>query len=487
VLGLKKGGENKMCKVRACALLLLFAVGLVFCALPVTSASSSRNVKKLMTGAAKVTITPAVNAEDPYSNPVWMGGWGRRVAVGVHDELYARCIVVRSYNTINRKGTTIALVAVDLIGLFYPYVQEIRALVDPSLGIDHIIIASTHNHEGPDTLGLWGPDDFTSGVDPEYMDFVKLQVVSCIETAAMKMEQTRLEVAHTTVPGIMVNARDPGLVYPDLVVMKFVSDGGKTIATVLNFAGHPEVLDGPPYNYLISADYLAYVYEYIEDKLGGVAVFFNGALGGMITPDVDGVFDGIETPGLPVNRTFEMAEEIGSRLAKAAIEALENAEVCKNTNIVFKKKTIDIPLENFNFRLLMSQPFPAILSRDLYTNGELDTSSMDISEWFNLPSGTMIMPLGEDLRTEINVVKIGYIEIVTVPGELLPKLGHQLMETMMGKYNIIIGLGNDELGYIIPFEDWDPAKYEESMSVGRETGPIILSALKALIEEVELQ
>lgn len=476
-----------MSKAKICALLLLLVVGLAFCALPVTGASIGRSKKKLMAGAAKVIITPTVNVEDPYAHPVWMGGWGRRVAVGVHDELYARCVVVRSYNTVNGKGVTIAFVAVDLVGLFYTDVQEIRAIVSSSLEIDHIIVASTHNHEGPDTLGLWGPDDFTSGVDPEYMAFVKLQVVDCIKTAVQGMEEAVLEVAHTTVPGIMVNGRDPGLVYPDLVVMRFVGGGKKTISTLLNFAGHPEVLDGPPYNYLISADYLAYVYRYIEDRLGGVAVFFNGALGGMITPDVDGVFDGVETPGLPVNRTFEMAEEIGSRLASAAVDALGSAEVCKNTNIIFEKATIDIPLENFNFRLLMSQPFPAILSRDLYTNGELDTSSMDISGWFGLPPGTMMMPLGEDLRTEVNVVKIGYIEIVTVPGELLPKLGHQLTEMMTGKYNVIIGLGNDELGYIIPFEDWDPAKYEESMSVGRETGPIILGALQALIEEVELQ
>lgn len=476
-----------MSKGKMSALLLLLVVGLAFCALPATGVAVGQTIKKLMAGAAKVIITPTVNVEDPYVHPVWMGGWGRRIAVGVHDELYARCVVVRSYNIVSGKGITIAFVAVDLIGLFYPDVQEIRRMVDPSLGIDHIVVASTHNHEGPDTLGLWGPDVFTSGVDPEYMAFLKLQVVSCIETAAQKMEEAKLEVAHSTAPGIMMNTRDPGLVYPDLVVMRFANNEGKTIATVLNFAGHPEVLDGPPYNYLISADYLAYVYKCIEDRLGGVAVFFNGALGGMITPDVDGVFDGMETPGLPVNRTFEMAEEIGFRLASAAIEALKNAEVCKNTNIILEKATVDIPLENLNFRLLMSQPFPAILSRDLYTNGELDTSSMDISGWFNLPPGTMMMPLGEDVRTEINVVKIGYIMIVTVPAELLPKLGHQLTEMMTGKYNIIIGLGNDELGYIIPFEDWDPNKYEESMSVGRETGPIILDALQTLIEAAELQ
>lgn len=469
-----------MSKAKTSALIVLLVVGLAISVLPALGVSTERK-RELIVGAAKAIITPTVNEADPYADPVWMGGWDIRVAVGIHDELYARSVVVRS------KGTTIAFVAVDLIGLFYADVQEIRTMVDPSLGIDHVIVAPTHNHEGPDTLGLWGPDPFVSGVDPEYMAFVKEQVVSCIEAAAQAMEEAELEVAHTTVPGIMANGRDPGLVYPDLIVMRF-EHKKKTIATVLSFAGHPEVLDGAPYNYLISADYIAYVYEYIEDRLGGVAVFLNGALGGMITPDVDGVFDGLETPGLPVNRTFEMAEEIGTRLASAAIEALEDAEVCENTNIVLKKTTIDIPLENDDFRLLGSQPFPAILVRDMYTDGELDTSAMDISDWFGLPPSTVMLPLGEDMRTELNVVKIGYIEMVTVPGELLPKLGHQLTETMMtGKYNIIIGLGNDELGYIIPFEDWDPTKYEESMSVGRETGPIILDALQALIEEVELQ
>lgn len=436
----------------------------------------------LMAGAAKVIITPTVNESDPYADPVWIGGWGTRVAVGIHDQLYVRSVVVRS------RGTTIAFVSVDLIGLFYADVQEIRTKVDPSLGIDHIIVASTHNHEGPDTMGLWGPNPFVSGVDPEYNAYVKKQVASCIESAAQGMEEAELEVASTTVPGIMRNTRDEGLVYPDLVVMRFEGGKKETIATVLSFAGHPEVLDGPPYNYLISADYLAYVYDYIENRLGGVAVFFNGALGGMITPDVDGVFDGMTTPELPKNRTFEMAEEIGSRLASAAIEALEDAEVCENTNIVLKKTTVDIPLENFDFRLLGSQPFPAILVRDMYTDGELDTSIVDISGWFGLPPSTVMLPLGEDVRTELNVVKIGFIEMVTVPGELLPKLGHQLTETMMtGKYNIIIGLGNDELGYIIPLDDWNPDKYEESVSVGPQTAPIIMDALQALIEEIELQ
>ena len=47
-----------------------------------------------------------------------------------------------------------------------PLAAEVRKLLDPKLGIQEVLIASTHNHEGPDTLGLWGKTAFSSGVDP---------------------------------------------------------------------------------------------------------------------------------------------------------------------------------------------------------------------------------------------------------------------------------------------------------------------------------
>jgi hypothetical protein len=52
---------------------------------------------------------------------------------------------------------------------------------------------------------------------------------------------------------------------------------------------------------------------------------------------------------------------------------------------------------------------------------------------------------------------------------------------MTAKYRILVGLGNDELGYIIPKEDFDPTKYEESMSVGPKAAPMIEAKLKALL------
>ena len=60
--------------------------------------------------------------------------------------------------------STLVLVALDLIGFFRPDVYEvIRVKVNrPDV---QIVIASTHTHHGPDTMGLWGPDQKTRGVD----------------------------------------------------------------------------------------------------------------------------------------------------------------------------------------------------------------------------------------------------------------------------------------------------------------------------------
>jgi hypothetical protein len=53
----------------------------------------------------------------------------------------------------------------------------------------------------------------------------------------------------------------------------------------------------------------------------------------------------------------------------------------------------------------------------------------------------------------------------------------------------IVGLANDELGYILPKEDYvypddpfDPGDhYEETMSIGPEAGPRLRSAVRAML------
>jgi hypothetical protein len=96
------------------------------------------------------------------------------------------------------------------------------------------------------------------------------------------------------------------------------------------------------------------------------------------------------------------------------------------------------------------------------------------------------------VTSEVNLIKIGKLWFATVPGELLPKLGLQLkvlMKDAGAQVAGVIGLANDELGYILPVEDfkypWNPFKpgkhYEETNSIGKTIAPQVMGALRQII------
>ena len=85
--------------------------------------------------------------------PVYLAGFGKnRKATKIHDPIMARAAVLEHGG--KKKSR---LVSVDLVGLFNEVPRRVRKQLP---GFSYILISSTHNHEGPDTLGLWGPNVF---------------------------------------------------------------------------------------------------------------------------------------------------------------------------------------------------------------------------------------------------------------------------------------------------------------------------------------
>ena len=65
---------------------------------------------------------------------------------------------------------------------------------------------------------------------------------------------------------------------------------------------------------------------------------------------------------------------------------------------------------------------------------------------------------------------------------MLPEVSFEILERMKGFPRILIGLANDQLGYIIPPYDFRDDEYEESMSVGPATAPVIQETAWRLLE-----
>src|SRR5205085_1708074 len=148
-------------------------------------------------------------------------GFGRdRKATGVLDPLKARAVVLK------HGKKKLALASVDLVGFFYPHVLKVREQLP---GFHYVLVTSTHNHEGPDTLGLWGPDFLTSGVDGDYLKVVVKQVVKAVRAADAAARPVTARLGSARAPELLHDGREPYIKHDELVALEFRD--GKTKKT----------------------------------------------------------------------------------------------------------------------------------------------------------------------------------------------------------------------------------------------------------------
>ena len=142
---------------------------------------------------------------------VWIAGFHMgRPASGVHDHLYVRCLVV-TYD-----GSYFVSLVYDVVGLMQDRIEMIKDRLE-ALGYqrERVLVTATHNHEGPDTMGLWGPNIGETGVDKAYMDFLVdagvgavLEAVSNLRTVTLKLGQVRLRDTDPYSTGIHFGGRN---------------------------------------------------------------------------------------------------------------------------------------------------------------------------------------------------------------------------------------------------------------------------------------
>ncbi len=419
-----------------------------------------------------------------HTDPIFMAGFGdNRRATGYHDRLWARGLVL------DNKGVRVAIVALDLIGYFKNEIDTARAMISPASEIDFAVVASTHQHEGPDTLGIWGPDGTTTGIDFGYLDFVNEAIADCIDDAAASLQPARLYYATANSAGLSLgtDAEDDGfgvsdgkvlagdaalapatqgrIVDPNLATMQLTQREVPfdVIATLVNFGSHPESLGSN--NLSVTSDFPHYVRERLEAEYGGLAIWLSGDLGVLQGPlDID-VLDpntGVSAP----RRTFRFAEVHGTQLAERAIEAIDAERLGpdglpspKNGDpgpkIAFSKvDPVSVRLDNPFFEFLIA--LGVIDSRrQLFTNGVPDPSIGTLPP----PADFLPAATGEDLHTEVSAVSIGRGAIAVVPDELDPQIGFGYRDALVARtgaaHTLIAGLGNDEIGYQVPFAKWD--------------------------------
>ncbi len=395
-------------------------------------------------GAAKRSITP-----DPLL-PV-SGGLGPTHPVsGKKGELTVRAAVFR------RGTTTVGVVSLDVLGFPSVLGDRVRKLV-PRIPPDHILIGATHTHSAPCCYAFPDGKGGHTG-DLKYIDWVCHQAAEALNEAFDRAMPARIRIGTDEAQGkIAFNYYAPPLYDRRMSVIEAVTPKGETIVTLVNYAIHPEVL-GPDAG-LVSPDCIGPMVEKLEATRGGMAMFMNGAQGGMITAD-NRDFNAKPDPyraKWPSIGTWEECVRIGHQMASEAARIADAADWQK-------------------------RPILACHSRDVTFPVESDAI------WAVVKHSPLNYPRNEEDRTvtsRINLVQLGDAQILTIPGEALPNIGFYLKRKMRGRHNLLFGLTNDAFGYIltkVDYKSFPIYDYVSRTSLGEYTGEILIEASLKLIE-----
>ncbi|MPR33100.1 hypothetical protein [Salmonirosea aquatica] len=393
----------------------------------------------LSAGAAKRVITP-----DPLL-PVSGGIGTPKKSLEKKGDLFVRAMVLE------KGDVRVAFVSIDNLGWPSVLGDKSRALVK-GIKPENILIAATHTHSAPDAYGF--PNEKgESFADLKYLDWCVQQTADAINEAVQKLEPAALKVTTGEAKGkIAYNYYAPDLYDPRCGVIQAIASGGtrkgQILATLVNYAVHPEVLGSG--QGILSPDLCGPLYDQIEAKVGGVAMFINGAQGGMVTADVR------RDNGQEAN-TWEECHRIGELLADEALRLVAAAPVLDNPDLYCTSRRLEFPIDSDIMKYILQK------------------SPLNYK-----------MAKPNTVATQLNLVNVGPAQILTIPGEALPNIGYYVKRNMPTEHPFLFGLTNDAFGYMLTKVDFTSFKrydYVSRTSLGEMTGEIYMEKALQLVKE----
>jgi len=401
--------------------------------------------QEILVGAATRIITP--NPLLPVS-----GGIGvPKPSKEKKGDLFARAMVFQ------QGKTRFAIVNVDNLGWTSILGNKSRALIK-GIAPENVLIGATHTHSAPDAYGF--PDmSGKSNVDLKYLDWCVQQIADAVNEATSNLQPASLKVAMDEANGkIAYNYYAPALYDPRCGVIQAIATtgpkAGKAIATLVNYAVHPEVLGSE--RGILSPDLCGPLYQRIESTIGGVALFMNGAQGGMVTADTRLEY-GKEGQGQKEANTWEECIRIGELLADEAMRIVAKAPVLDKPLLYCTSREIEFPIDSEMMRYILTHS-------PLKYEGKKENF----------------------ISTRLNLLNIGPAQILTVPGEALPNVGYYVKRNMATKMPFLFGLTNDAFGYMLAKVDYNSFKryeYVTRTSLGEMTAEIYMEQALKLVKE----
>jgi hypothetical protein len=423
---------------------------------------------------------------DPYVDCAHDGRWvGNTLGGGgnsprfydkVADQVGARAMVV------SNGRRTIAVEAVDNEGLFNIYADRIRAKVAADgVHLSAINISSTHDESAPDTIGLGGVNELTSGVNPFFADYLVDRSAIAIERAYRRMQPARIRYVEALEPRNLLQCWSSYPFVDDQIMptLQAVGRDGRAIVTMTSVSQHSETLGFNPsrkQSLWVSGDWPHFFRRTLQARFGGVGIELAGSVGSVETPQIwsqpvsrtpQKFVDASHPAGcrttfvgrgreVPLGYHRETAR-LGQDLAGAVIAALGRRATWSRSHAIWAATTnVCMPLTNALF--LAAASAGVFGGRPGYLPGCKVAAP-------TLPNG---VTTGTSVLSPVGAFQIGDAGFLSLPGEVFPFtylrgfLGPQdmpypkfalppwPMPYLKTRYRFFVGLSDDMAGYIFP-------------------------------------
>jgi len=427
-------------------------------------------MKNFKLGYAKVCITPPMGVE--------LAGYGAiRAATSVHDDLFARVIVLEAC------GEDFVFVQCDLLGLDYAFTDKVKTQAQEKFAINpkNISVGTTHTHSGPkgllqDVEGLSEINaNFRGRYNEELCNSYFEAINNAIDAALSNKCDGTMRPGQIEAHGIATNRNDKEKTGDtNLTAIEFIRTDGKKVL-LYNFGCHPTVMHAE--NTAVTADWPYGVAKLAEGSEYEMTVFFNGSAG-----DVSTRFTR-EAP------TFENMERLGAMCHDYIKKALDSAKADEIVNIKVDAFTHKIKLKKID-------SIPAAIQKLEHYKKALDESaargesnirafqSKVEGATLNLAMSESLADAGEYNELRVQLVSLNDFVFVFVPCELFSALTNPL-KALMGKNILFVTYSNGYMGYVCDKSAYDAETYEAlSSPFERGEGELFIEAIAERLRSI---
>jgi hypothetical protein len=329
---------------------------------------------------------------------------------------------------------------------------------------------------------------------------VRSRIVEAVNDAERSAQPVSALLGTAKAPELLHDGREPYVKHDELVAIQFHDAKTKKCAGVIvQWNCHPETLGGK--NTLVSADYVWATVSALKQKHKAPVLYLTGTVGGLMTSLHVEVKD--EQGRNLEDGTYEKTGRYGRLVADLADRALDGAKAVRLTPFEVRSREVFIPLDN---KLYIAGWQLGVLDRGAYSWRDDPDRAEPVKDKKGA-KGRLCS------RTEVAQLRLGDLDVACIPGEIYPELvldkvqdppdkgadfpdapiEPAIYKQLKGPYRMMIGLANDEIGYIIPKRQWDVnppfcygrnrAQYGETNSPGPDTAPILCAAFCKLAEK----